>query len=409
MSVHLNIKRDFPIFKNIPGLVYLDNAATSQKPLPVITAVTDFYEKHNANVHRGIYDLSQEATDIFEGTRKKMANFVGGKDEREIIFTGNASEAINLVARGYGRKFLKSGDIIVTSVLEHHSNYVPWLQLREEIGIRVFFLPLNKSSQIDYEILKKAKIDKKRIKLFALSHVSNVLGTINPISEMTDWIKKHNIQAKILIDGAQSVPHLKVDVNKLGCDFLVWSGHKMLAPSGIGGLWAKMEILEQMDPLMTGSHMIKQVSDKGATFNKIPEKFETGTGRLEAAAGLGAAIDYLQKLGMKEIFKHEANLTRYLLGKLSEIPQVEIYGNKSVNNRVGVVSFNIKEIHAHDTGEILNRSQICVRTGHHCAMPLLTNLGVDSTVRASLYMYNTKGDIDKLIIGIKDTIRIFKK
>jgi cysteine desulfurase/selenocysteine lyase len=226
---------------------------------------------------------------------------------------------------------------------------------------------------------------------------------------MTDWIKKHNIQAKILIDGAQSVPHLKVDVNKLGCDFLVWSGHKMLAPSGIGGLWAKMEILEQMDPLMTGSHMIKQVSDKGATFNKIPEKFETGTGRLEAAAGLGAAIDYLQKLGMKEIFKHEANLTRYLLGKLSEIPQVEIYGNKSVNNRVGVVSFNIKEIHAHDTGEILNRSQICVRTGHHCAMPLLTNLGVDSTVRASLYMYNTKGDIDKLIIGIKDTIRIFKK
>jgi cysteine desulfurase / selenocysteine lyase len=404
-----NIKKDFPIFINRPGLVYLDNAATSQKPKQIIKAVSDFYEKYNANVHRGVYDLSQEATDIFEGARKKMVKFIDGNDEGEIVFTSNASEAINLVAHGYGKKYLRSGDIVVTSVLEHHSNYVPWLQLREEIGIRVFFLPLKKNSEIDYEILEKAKIDKNRIKLVAVSQISNVLGTINPISEMVSWLKSQNIHAKILIDGAQSVPHIKINVNKLGCDFFVWSGHKMLGPSGIGGLWAKKDILNEMDPLMTGSHMIKQVSDKTVSFNKVPEKFETGTGRLEAAAGLGAAIDYLQNLGMKNIFEHEKHLTAYLIEKLIKIPQVKIYGSNGIKNRVGVVSFNIEGVHAHDTGEILNRRQICVRTGHHCAMPLLSSLGVDSTVRASLYIYNTKSDIDKLISGIKETIIFFKK
>lgn len=408
MIITEKTKKDFPIFNNIPNLVYLDSAATSQKPKQVISAITDFLENHNANVHRGIYDLSQSATDIFEGTRKKVANFVGARDDTEIVFTGNASEAINLAAFGYARKFLKEGDIVVISSEEHHSNFVPWLKLREEKGVRIFMLPMTSDFFIDYKILGTAKIDLKKIKLVAVTQASNVLGTINPVEEIADFLNRKKIRAKLLVDAAQSVPHMKIDVKKMGCDFLAFSGHKMLGPSGIGALWAKKEILEEMDPLMSGSNMISNVTDNEVSWNQVPEKFETGTGRLEGAAGLGAAIDYLEKIGMRNVEKYERELTEYLLRTLIEIPEVEIYGSKTSKDRLGVVAFNVKGVHSHDTGEILNRRNICVRTGHHCAMPLLSKLGVGSTVRASLYLYNNKKDIDKLAQGIKDVKKIFK-
>ncbi len=404
----MNLRKDFPIFGNRPEMVYLDSAATSQKPRQVIAAMTEFLEKHNANVHRGIYDLSQEATDIFEGARGKMARFVGARDEREIVFTGNASEALNLVALGYGKKFLTSGDIVVISAAEHHSNFVPWLRLRKEIGIRIFMLPLLPDFTIDYRILDKAKIKKEKIKLVALTQASNVLGTVNPIAEIADYLKRRKIKAKLVVDAAQSIPHMKIDVGKLGCDFLAWSGHKMLGPSGIGGLWARRELLEAMDPMLSGSHMINEVTEEGASWNRVPEKFETGTGRLEGAAGLGAAVDYLQKAGREKIAGYEKELTEYLLETLIKIPRVEIYGSKSGKNRLGVVAFNVAGVHAHDVGEILNRKQICVRTGHHCAMPLLARLGVESTVRASIYLYNTKEDIDRLAEGIAEVKKIFR-
>jgi cysteine desulfurase / selenocysteine lyase len=403
----LKVKKDFPIFEQVPGLVYLDNAATSQKPKQVIEAVSNFYLRYNSNIHRGIYTLSQEATNRVERSRGKVAKFVGADSPEEIIFTGNASEAINLVAFGYARKYLRAGDIIVLSEMEHHSNFVPWLRLRKETGIKLVFLPIGPDFSLNFNHLFSIKINFKKIKLVALTQASNVLGTINPIREIIKTYKRQGIEAKFLVDAAQSVPHIPIDIRSLGCDFLAFSAHKMLGPTGVGILWAKREILEEMDPMNVGSNMISSVTKDKAIWANLPDKFETGTGRLEAMAGLGAAIDYLNTVRMNNIAKHERLLTEYTLKELAKLKQVKLYGSRIADNRLGVFAFNLADIHAHDVGEILNRTQICVRTGHHCAQPLMTTLGVNATVRASLYLYNSKRDIDLLIEGLQKTLSIF--
>ncbi len=424
-----NIKKDFPILENYPDLVYLDSSATSQKPHVVIDAVRNFYEKNNANIHRGIYDLSQNATEMFENTRKKIANFIGASTDNEIIFTSSTTDAINLVAYGWARKNLKQGDIIVLSEMEHHSNIVPWMRLRDEIGVEIVFLPIDPKGRLDYasssfwQATLGARPESqnerdagqasmtllfKRIKLIALTHVSNVLGTINPIAEIVSYFKQNGSDAKVLVDAAQSLPHLPIDVKKLDCDFLAFSSHKMLGPSGVGVLWAKKALLEEMDPLLVGSHMIKKVTKNTVSYADIPEKFEPGTRNIEGVIGLGVAIDYLQTIGMDEIAKHEKELTEYALEMFAKQTDVTLFGPATSENRIGVFSFAVGNVHPHDTAEILNRSQIAVRSGHHCAQPLMQCLGVSGTTRASLYIYNTKKDIDTLIIGIEEVKKTFK-
>jgi cysteine desulfurase/selenocysteine lyase len=291
--------------------------------------------------------------------------------------------------------------------MEHHSNIVPWLRLKEELGVKLFYVPINKNWELDYKLM--SGLPRGKVKLVALTLASNVLGTINPITEIVNWLTSNKVRAKVLVDAAQAVPHIPVRVGELGCDWLAWSGHKMLGPSGVGGLWAKKEILEEMEPMLVGSHMINRVTSDKATWAEVPDKFEVGTGRLEAVAGLGAAVDYLNDLGWKRINRIELELTEYILNKINEISDIEIFGKKDTKDRLGVISFNIDGIHAHDVAEILNRWQICVRSGHHCAQPLMGVLGVPATVRASLYIYNTKEDIDKLISGIMEVKKIFNK
>lgn len=400
-----NVKQDFPIFQNHPKLVYLDSSATSQKPQPVIDAVTKFYEFSNSNIHRGIYDLSQQATDMFENLRKKVADFIGASSEKEVIFTSSTTESINVVAEGFAKKFLKPGDIIVLSEMEHHSNIVPWMNLKNKIGIEVIFLPITSEGRLDY---KKFSGDFSKVKLIALTHVSNVLGTINPIAEIVEYFKQNGSDAKVFIDAAQSIPHLAIDVKKLYCDFLAFSSHKMLGPSGVGVLFSKKELLEFMDPLFVGSHMIKKVTKDSVSYADIPEKFESGTRNIEGVIGLGAAIDYLQSIGMEEIEKYEKGLTEYALEMFAQQNAVTLFGPKTAENRIGVFSFAIGNVHPHDTAEILNRSHIAVRSGHHCAQPLMQCLGVSGTTRASLYIYNSKQDIDMLMQGIDLVNKTFK-
>lgn len=402
------IKKDFPIFKNNLGLVYLDNAATSQKPMSVINSVTEFYEKFNANIHRGVYDLSEEATNRFEESRNKIAKFIGAENGSEIVFTANASEAINLVALKYVKKYLKKGDVIVASIMEHHSNFVPWQMLQKEIGIKFCILPITKNYELDYEKILDLRIPKSKIKLVALTQASNVLGTINPIEKIVRFLKNNGIKAKVLVDAAQSIPHMAIDVKKLGIDFLAFSSHKMLGPSGVGVLWAKSEILEKIDPLFVGGHMIEIVTQKRATWTAVPDRFEVGTARLEGVYGLASATDYLSNVGMKKIETYEKELTSYALEKLLNISGLKIFGKNTSKDRLGVFSFAIGDIHPHDIGEILNRRKIAIRTGHHCAQPLMRSLGVYGTARASTYIYNTKSDIDNLVKGIMDVKKIFK-
>lgn len=399
-----HLKADFPIFTNHPGLVYLDSAATSQKPQAVIDAVADFYAKGNANIHRGLYELSARATDRFEAVRQQVADFINAGHASEIIFTANATEAINYTAYGWARKHLKSGDTIVTSEMEHHSNFVPWLRLKEELGIELILLPLDKDFRLDY---KSIDIDFKRVKLIALAHASNVLGTINPVKAISEFFRTKGADAKLLIDAAQSVPHLPVDVQALDADFLAFSSHKMLGPSGVGVLYAKRSLLDAMDPMLVGSHMVASVNKDKAAWTDPPDKFEPGTRNIEGVIGLGAAIGYLESIGMTNIAKHEHELSIYALEKLSVRKDVKLFGPDQPDDRIGVFSFGIKNIHAHDTAEILNRSKIAVRAGHHCAEPLMQFLGVPGTARASIYLYNSRQDIDALISGIEEVKRIF--
>lgn len=395
-------KADFPIFKTHPELVYLDSAATSQKPQVVIDAVQRFYTHTNANVHRGLYSLSQDATDHFEAVRVKVADFLGA-DSSEVIFTSGATESINLVAHGWAKKFLKRGDIVVVSQMEHHSNLVPWQQL-QKMGVELFALPLTADYRLDYQVADR--LDMKRVKLLALTHASNVLGTINPIADITAYFKAHGAEARLLVDAAQSAPHVLDDIRSLGGDFLALSSHKLLGPFGVGVLYARKELLEAMDPFILGSHMVARVNLEGASWAAVPDKFEAGTRNLEGVIGLGAALDYITSIGKVKLRQYEESLTVAALEAFAAMPDIELYGPKTADNRLGIFSFNIPGAHPHDVADILNRSHVAVRAGHHCTQPLMQRLGVPGTVRASLHLYNTKADIDALAAGIGKVKRV---
>ncbi|HWY79011.1 MAG TPA: SufS family cysteine desulfurase [Candidatus Sulfotelmatobacter sp.] len=403
----MNYKSDFPIFKNYSDLVYLDSSATSQKPQVVIDAVSTFYAKNNANIHRGMYDLSQAATDMYENTRKKVADFIGAKDASEVIFTSGATEALNLVAFGWAKKHLQKGDIIVISEMEHHANILPWQQLRKEMGIELAYLPITKDFRLDFK--KSVDLKSDRIKLLSLSHASNVLGTINPLEEIIPFFKKINAEIKICIDAAQSIPHMPIDVVSLQCDFFTFSSHKMLGPSGVGVLYTKKEVLQEMEPFIFGGGMVRKVTKEDALWAPVPDKFEGGTPAIEGVIGLGVAIEYLQEVGFGKVQKHEKELITYTLKKFAQQQKVTLFGPKNNEERLGIFSFAIDKVHPHDTAEILNRFHIAVRTGHHCAQPLMDVLGIPGTARASIYLYNTKEDIDRLFNGIEEVKKVFNR
>ena len=396
-----NIRKDFPILeKKINGhpLVYFDNAATSQKPKQVIEAVSNFYKTGNANIHRGIHTLSEIATADFEKAREKTEKFIGANNKDEIIFTRNATESVNLVAHSWGRANIKKSDEIVLTQMEHHANIVPWQILANEVGAIIKYIPITKTGELDLKILPK--LLNKKTKLIGLVHASNVLGTINSVEKIARMAKK--IGAAVLIDGAQSVPNMPVDVKKIGCDFFVFSSHKMMGPSGVGVLWAKRELLEKMPPFLGGGEMIKEVSfENDPIFQDLPSKFEAGTPNIEGVIGLSAAIGYLNKIGMARIKKYEQELTAYALKKFSILNGVKIYGPKIAQKRVGVICFNLGKIHAHDLASLLDEEGIAIRSGHHCAMPLMKVLDIPACARISFGIYNTRKEIDYFIKALE--------
>jgi cysteine desulfurase/selenocysteine lyase len=400
------IKRDFPIFKRrIYGkpLIYLDNAATTQKPRQVIEAIREFYENYNANVHRGVYRLSVEATEAYENARAKVARFINAKDS-EIIFTRNTTEALNLIAYSWGLCNLKRGDRILLTEMEHHSNIVPWQLIAKHTGAVIDYIPFNEEGLlVEEEVDKLLNLGPK---IVSITHASNVLGTINNVEEIVE--KAHKVGAITVVDGAQSVPHMPVDVKEIGCDFLAFSGHKALGPLGVGVLYGKRDLLEEMNPFLGGGDMISRVWLSGAEWNELPWKFEAGTSSVADAIGLGAAIDYLKSIGMDKVRAHEVKLTDYALRRLSEIPDIKIYGPRDLDKRGAVLSFNIAGIHPHDVASILDEEGIAIRAGHHCAQPLVTKLGVEATARVSFYIYNSESDIDALVEGLYKARRIFK-
>jgi cysteine desulfurase/selenocysteine lyase len=401
------LRNDFPIFrKKINGkeLVYLDNASTTQKPNSVIESITDFYTNYNSNIHRAVYQLAEEATALYEQSREKIANFINVRPE-EIIFTRNTTESINLIAHSWARTNLKKDDGIAITELEHHSNIVPWQILSQEIGTRLEYVGIDDNGFLDLEYLIEL-ISSKKVKLVSLSHMSNVLGTIVPIERIIKIAHENNIP--VLVDGAQSVPHMPVDVKKMDCDFLVFSAHKMLGPTGVGVLYAKKEFLEKMRPFMGGGDMIKEVFKFHTNYNEVPYKFEAGTPNIADVVGFGAAIHYLEKIGMENVRKHEIELTEYALKSILSMKYVTVYGPKDPNYRGGVISFNIADIHPHDLATIMNDHGIAIRSGHHCAQVLMQRLDVPATSRASFYIYNTKEEIDKFVNAIKEAGRIFK-
>ncbi len=379
-------------------LVYLDNAATVQKPLPVLQAVDEYYRRYNANPHRGLYALSVEATQKFEGARRTVKKFIGAEKDSEVIFTRNASEALNLVAYSYGLTFLKEGDEIALPVSEHHSNLVPWQMVAETKGAKLVYLyPDEEGRLTDEEI--SAKIT-PRTKVVALAHVSNVLGSVYPVKKIAQ--KAHSVGAVVVLDCAQSIPHMPVDVKDLGADFMAFSGHKMMAPMGIGVLYGRQELLEKMPPFLRGGEMIEYVHEQEATFAPPPLKFEAGTQNVGGAVGLDAAIHYLLKVGYGTIRKTEEDLLNYTLDGLAEIPHVTVYGGtKNRENRCGVISFNVDGVHPHDVASILDADGVAIRAGHHCAQPLMDYLCVGATCRASLYFYNTREDVDAFLESLK--------
>ena len=423
----LKIRKDFPILKrkvNGHPLVYLDNAATSQKPKQVIEAIADYYRSHNANVHRGIHTLSVEATEAYEAARAKIARFVGVRDTSEIIFVRNATEAINLVSYAWGRLNINKEDEIVMTVAEHHSNFVVWQQIALENGAVLKIVSVDENGEVDLIALKKALT--KKTKLVTFFHVSNVLGTINPVGDLVKIVRHLKSDIRILVDGAQAVPHMPVNIPKLGCDFYVFTGHKMLGPTGIGVLWVKRKLLKTMPPFLFGGEMISKVSSHESSWNEIPWKFEAGTPDVAGAVGLAAAVDYLMAVGMENVRRHEVELTKCALERLSKIPEVVIYGPRDQERRGGVVSFNIGDpstspapsgarassgpaVHAHDVASILDSEGIAIRSGHHCAQPLMEFLGIASAARASFYLYNSEKEIDRLVEGIEKVKKTFKK
>lgn len=401
------ICRDFPILDQIVNderLVYLDNAATSQKPKEVIDAVSNYFLRDNANVHRGVHTLAERATEQFEQTRFKVKNLINAKSEREIVYTKGTTEGLNWVAASFGTQVVKSGDEIVVSYMEHHSNIVPWQILCEKTGAKLKYVKLTKNGELDFEDAKE-KITSKT-KIVSIAQASNVMGVVNPIKELAKLA--HENGAYMVVDGAQSLPHMKVDVQDLDVDFLAFSGHKMLGPTGIGILFGKMELLERMSPLEYGGEMIDFVELDHSTFKEVPWKFEGGTQNISGVIGLGAAIDYLQDVGYEEIEKKEHELVEYVLPKLLQIDGLTVYGPKEPDKHTGVISFNLDGIHPHDVATALDMEGVAVRAGHHCAQPLMKYLQVPATVRASFYFYNTKADADQLIKAILVTKEFFK-
>ena len=394
----IEIKKDFPIFSG-SDLIYLDNAATTQKPQSVLDEVDSLYSEANANVHRALYSLGSEATERFENSRKKVAKYIGANSEKEIVFTSGTTESINLLARSIGNT-LKPGDEILISEMEHHSNIVPWQMAAQRTGATLKYLSIKKTGDLD--ISNPEKYFTSNTKIVSLTHMSNVLGTINPIKKLSE--KAHQVGAIMIVDGAQGASHLPVDVKELDCDFYAFSGHKMLGPTGIGVLWGKTEHLEEMDPFMGGGEMINTVTMESSTWNDIPYKFEAGTPNFAQAVGLGAAIDYLQNIGMNNIATHEQMLIKYALGKLNQIDGLRIHG--SAKDRGGVISFNMDGIHPHDLAQFLNEDNIAIRVGHHCAQPLLKALGETATARMSFYIYNDESDVDKFCESL-ETIKSY--
>lgn len=401
------VKKDFPILKrevNGKLIVYLDSGATSQKPESVLRAEREYYEKHNANVHRGAHTLGDEATQMYQESREKVAKFIGGRSE-EIIFVRNTTEAINLVAYAWGLDNLHAGDVIVTTVMEHHANMVPWQEVARRTGARVEVVGLTEDGQVDMDdYAKKLKLKPKMV---AVVHVSNALGTINPVAEMTKMA--HKVGAVVLVDGAQSVPHMKVEVSKLGCDFYAFSGHKMLGPMGIGVLWGRRAILERMSPFLTGGGMIGEVTTTSSTWAEVPEKFEAGTPNVAGAVGLASAIEYLEKLGLDSVREHDQSIVEYTLSELCKVRNLVILGTKNAELRSGSVSFEYQGVHAHDVATVLDTEGVAVRSGHHCTMPLHNRLGVAASIRASFNVYTTKEDIDALVRALAKVKEVFNK
>ena len=399
-----DIRKDFEIFNNT-DVAYLDSAATTQRPKQVIDAVKNYYNTANANPHRGNYALSLKSTEVYDEARSKVAKFINAQESREIVFSKNATEALNMLAYSYGMQNLQKGDKVVISILEHHANLVPWQRVTKQKEAKLEYMYINDEGQItDEEIEKKIT---PGTKIVGITHVSNVLGTITPVEKIIK--KAHSVGAVVVLDASQSVPHRKVDVQKLDADFVVFSGHKMLAPLGIGVLYGKAELLEKMPPFLLGGDMIEYVQEQSATFAEIPTRFEAGTQNVGGAVGLAAAIDYLQKIGMEKVEKIEQELLIYAKEQLENLSYVTVYGSKDINQRASVISFNVKNIHPHDVSSILDSVGVAIRAGDHCAQPLIHYMNVPATCRASFYIYNTKADIDRLILGLNKTYEMFKK
>lgn len=400
------IRKDFPILQrkthdSVP-LVYLDSTATSQKPLAVIEAMNEYYRRSNANIHRGVHTLAEEATAMYEEAREKIAKFINAPSAKQVIYTRNATESINLVAYTWARANLKAGDLVILTEMEHHSNLVPWLMLQAERGIELDFIPVTEDGLLDLEAYKS--LLSRTPKLVAFTHMSNVLGTINPAADIIRMA--HSAGAITVVDAAQSVPHLKVDAQALDADFLAFSAHKMCGPTGIGALYGKAELLESMPPFLGGGDMIKEVKLRSFRPNTLPHKFEAGTPAIAEAVGFGVAVDYLTKVGMDNIAAHEHEITEYALERLEEIPGVKLFG-PSADKKGGVAAFTFEGVHPHDVAQILDRDGIAVRAGHHCAQPLHEKFGIPATSRASFYLYNTKEEVDLLVNGIYKVKELF--
>ncbi|MEM3096552.1 MAG: cysteine desulfurase [Nitrososphaerota archaeon] len=399
------VRSDFPIFTARGGrrLIYLDSAATSQKPAQVIGAVERFYREYNANVHRGIYSISVEATEAYEAARKAVASFINASP-REIVFVRGTTEALNLLAYAWTLGRMDRGERILLTEMEHHSNIVPWQIVSKMKGLPISYIPFDRDGYLDTTMLDEYRGE--GLGVFSFTYASNVLGTINDVKNLTKLA--HEMGAIAVVDGAQAVPHMRVDVRELDCDFLAFSGHKMLGPTGIGVLYGKRHLLEAMEPFMGGGEMIREVSLDGSTWNEVPWKFEAGTPNIAGAIGLAAAIDYLDKVGMDKVRAHEMELTRHAIDALSEIPQLRIYGPSDYRDRCGLVSFTLADIHPHDLATFLDREGICVRAGHHCAMPIHTKLGLSATTRASFHIYNTPEEIELLAHTLRKALRFFR-
>ncbi len=400
----MNVRKDFPILEE-KNITYLDSGATTQKPFQVIKSIQEYYKNTNANPHRGAYALSTEATELYENTRTKIAKFINARSREEVIFSKNATESLNLIAYSYGMDNLKKDDEIVISIMEHHSNLVPWQKVSKITGSKLNYMYINDEFELsDEEIERKIT---NRTKIVGIAHVSNVLGTINNVQKIIKYAHKKG--AIVIVDASQSIPHMKIDVQELDADFLVFSGHKMLAPLGVGILYGKKELLNKMNPFLMGGDMIEYVYEQETTFAPLPNKFEAGTQNVEGVIGLGAAIDYIENLGYDNIKKIEDDVVSYAIEKLSKLNYLDLYLTPNKENHSSVISFNVKGVHPHDVASILDSENVCVRSGNHCAQPLMRFLKIDSTCRASFYIYNTKEDVDKLVKGIEKVYNMFKK